>query len=307
MKEGEILFSDSTYRRRLMTLESLDDLVGTVIAALKEASPAREANSWVFFTADNGFHSGQFTMPDDKRLPYEFDIRVPLIVRPPKTARRNGIGENGLHSFGTGERMAAPYPAGGCPAKLGAMCCTGIVLNIDLAPTLLDIAGLMQPQETMDGASYKWMLEPGTAVPSSKPLRRDFLVEYHGEFEHNDQYSPIKSPVWKTPPYLYFPEGVTASKQQDTTNNTYSCLRTLDFANPTTVYNATLFCRFYADDPAWVKDTAYLTEHYFLDKDAFQLKNAAGELSREAEAGLKARLDEFRACNGQPACGGNGP
>jgi N-acetylglucosamine-6-sulfatase len=72
MKKGEIMFSDSTFRRRLMTLKSLDSLVGTVLSALEEGGEARVAEGWVFFTADNGFHSGQFTMPDDKRLPYEF-------------------------------------------------------------------------------------------------------------------------------------------------------------------------------------------------------------------------------------------
>jgi hypothetical protein len=33
--------SDSTFRRRLMTLESLDDLVGTVLKALKDGGAAR--------------------------------------------------------------------------------------------------------------------------------------------------------------------------------------------------------------------------------------------------------------------------
>ena len=62
MQQGEILFSDSTFRRRLMTLRSLDDLVGTVLAALQEA-PAREAKSWVFFTADNGRCREQRSLP----------------------------------------------------------------------------------------------------------------------------------------------------------------------------------------------------------------------------------------------------
>ena len=113
MKQGEIMFSDSTFRRRLMTLESLDSLVGTVLSALEEGGEARVAESWVFFTADNGFHSGQFTMPDDKRLPYEFDIRVPLIVRPPKRADIHGLAP--FHTVGGSAAAASahPYPAGG--------------------------------------------------------------------------------------------------------------------------------------------------------------------------------------------------
>ena len=77
----------------------------------------------------------------------------------------------------------------------------------------------------------------------------------HGEFEHDDHYSAITPPVWHTPPFLYFPKGVTASKQQDTTNNTYSCLRTLE-DNPPAPANTSVLCRFYQDDDKWKLDDA---------------------------------------------------
>eukprot|EP00935_MAST-01C_sp_MAST-1C-sp1_P000664 g664.t1 len=86
MGDGEINFSDLTFRRRLMTLRSLDDLLAKLIHTLEGAG--RFDSCWFLFTADNGFHSGQFTMPDDKRLPYEFDLRVPLIGLPPRPHRR---------------------------------------------------------------------------------------------------------------------------------------------------------------------------------------------------------------------------
>ena len=81
MGPGEIAFSDLTYRRRLITLLSLDRLVERLVVTLTEAG--KMDHTWLFFSSDNGFHMGQFTMPDDKRLPYEEDIRVPLVVRPP--------------------------------------------------------------------------------------------------------------------------------------------------------------------------------------------------------------------------------
>ena len=50
MGEGEIAFSDLTFRRRLMTLRSLDDLVAKLVDTLTDAG--RHDRSWFFFTAD---------------------------------------------------------------------------------------------------------------------------------------------------------------------------------------------------------------------------------------------------------------
>lgn len=73
--------------------------------------------------------SGQFGLPIDKRQLYEFDIRVPLIVRGP------GVPKNVTR--------------------------TEPVLNIDLAPTMLDIANgsLGNYPESMDGKSFAALLK----------------------------------------------------------------------------------------------------------------------------------------------------
>lgn len=77
---------------------------------------------------------------------YEFDIRVPLVVRGPGVAAGKVSGDT--------------------------------VLNIDLAPTFLDLAGI-KPPPSMDGQSFKQAL-----LTPSKPnsVRSDFLVEHTGEY-----------------------------------------------------------------------------------------------------------------------------
>lgn len=77
------------------------------------------------FTSDHGYHMGQFGMPLDKRLPYDTDIRVPLIiVMPPINSHE-------------GNRLVVDELA---------------VVSVDLAPTVLDMARVETPNE-MDGAS----------------------------------------------------------------------------------------------------------------------------------------------------------
>lgn len=77
-------------------------------------------STYIMVTSDHGYHLGQFALAVDKRLPYESDIRVPLLIRGP--------------GVGAGTRVSAP------------------VVSIDLAPTVLDMAHIDTPMD-MDGVS----------------------------------------------------------------------------------------------------------------------------------------------------------
>ena len=59
---------------RWRTLLSVDVLVEKVVHALEQYELL--ADTYLLLTSDHGYHLGQFAMPLDKRLPYEFDIRV---------------------------------------------------------------------------------------------------------------------------------------------------------------------------------------------------------------------------------------
>ena len=52
----------------------MDDLIEKVVHALESYDLLD--NTYIMLTSDHGYHLGQFGMPLDKRLPYEFDIKV---------------------------------------------------------------------------------------------------------------------------------------------------------------------------------------------------------------------------------------
>jgi N-acetylglucosamine-6-sulfatase len=126
MSEELVNGSDAHYGDRLRTLMSVDDILAGVVAAL-EAVPGALENTYILFTSDHGYSLGQFRLAAEKYHVYENDIRVPLLVRGP-----------------------------GIPANATAH---GLVNNVDLAATILDLSGVV-PAGTFhtDGTSFKPLL-----------------------------------------------------------------------------------------------------------------------------------------------------
>ncbi|XP_018429121.1 PREDICTED: N-acetylglucosamine-6-sulfatase [Nanorana parkeri] len=142
MSNTSIQYLDNAYRKRWQTLLSVDDLVEKLVKELQNRGELD--NTYIFFTSDNGYHTGQFSLPIDKRQLYEFDIKVPLLVRGP------GIKPNQISQ--------------------------ALVGNIDLGPTFLDIAGYDLNKTQMDGMSFFPILRNDNVT-----FRSDILVEYQGE------------------------------------------------------------------------------------------------------------------------------
>lgn len=132
------------------TLTSADRSLGRLLDEVD--SLGLDNNTIVIFTSDNGYYLGEHGL-GDKRSAYEESLRLPLLVRSP------------FHD----EKKSAVEP---------------IVLNIDLAPTIVDLAGLPVPS-SFQGKSLKPLLE------GSKPdtWRKDFLYEYF--YERNFRNPPV--------------------------------------------------------------------------------------------------------------------
>ncbi len=122
-------------------LSAIDENIGRLLDMLEKLDIAD--NTVVVFTSDNGYYLGEHGL-GDKRTAYEESIRIPMIVRWP-----------------------GHVPAGATRDEM--------VLNIDIAPTFLDIAGVAVPKE-MQGRSW-------TPLFSGKPdgWRDSFFYEYFRE------------------------------------------------------------------------------------------------------------------------------
>lgn len=131
------------------TLMSVDDSVGRVQQYLKDHNLAE--NTIIMLMGDNGFQFGEHGLTD-KRTAYEASIRVPLIASGP--------------GFDKGRVVE------------------DVVANIDIAPTLLEAAGVKTPK-WYDGSSF-YSLAHG--VKPEKERSKSFVYEYF--WEYNFPYTP---------------------------------------------------------------------------------------------------------------------
>ena len=131
----------------LATVQSVDDSVGRMLEYLDKAGLAR--NTLVVYTSDQGFFLGDHGL-FDKRFMYEESIRMPFLVR---------------------------WPANIKPGTKS----DAIALNIDFAPTLLEIAGLPIPAE-MQGRSLLSVFRGRTPADWRTSM---YYRYYHDPGDHN--------------------------------------------------------------------------------------------------------------------------
>jgi arylsulfatase A-like enzyme len=119
-------------------VSGVDAACGRLLDALKASGDLDR--TFVIFTTDNGYFHGERGLAD-KWYPYEESIRVPLIVRDPR-ARKPGVNDD-------------------------------LVLNVDLAPTILAAAGVPAP-DRMQGRDFS----PLYLAPAPPAWRDEFYYEH---------------------------------------------------------------------------------------------------------------------------------
>jgi arylsulfatase A-like enzyme len=200
-------------------VSGLDRAVGRVMRALETKGVVD--NTLVIFASDNGYFLGDYGL-EGKWFGYEASIRVPLLICPPGRARSRDV--------------------------------NATALNIDLAPTILAVAGVRVPR-AMQGRD----LSPLWRSASRVPWRTDFLYEHYSpglyKFENR----------WEA--FLPSSEGVR--------NDRYTYLR---YPRQQGI-NETLFDRL--EDPDQLKNIAPAASEEML----MSLRNRTDELIAQAGAG----------------------
>ncbi|MBI3485947.1 sulfatase [Candidatus Daviesbacteria bacterium] len=146
----------NNYRKRLGALQSVDRGVQSIYNALQ--STGKLDNTVIIFTSDNGFEQGEHRIPKAKGYPYEESLKVPLLIKGPNV-----------------------------PVET----INNITANIDLAPTIVELAGATAGT-TMDGLSLVPLYQnPATATWRNKLLIEGISQNYFSIRRDNSQYSHI--------------------------------------------------------------------------------------------------------------------
>ncbi|HKR21634.1 MAG TPA: sulfatase [Pyrinomonadaceae bacterium] len=160
--------SDRVVLDRLRSLMAVEEGVGKILSALAETKQLE--NTVIVLTSDNGYFYGEHGLSVERRLAYEESIRMPLLVRYPRVIKAGTIRDE-------------------------------LALNIDLAPTLLALAGVSMPA----------MVQGHSLVPLLKreqnAWRKSFLIEYYSDkvFPRilKMGYKAVRTERWK---YIHYSE-----------------------------------------------------------------------------------------------------
>jgi arylsulfatase A-like enzyme len=138
----------------LRCISSVDDNVGRVLQYLDEKGLAE--NTIIIYTSDQGFYMGEHGLYD-KRFMYDESFRTPMVIR---------------------------YPANVKPHQQ----VKEFTLNLDIAPTLLDYAGISIPAD-MQGESMRPLLQKGKTPNWRKEIYYHYYELSFGLTRHYGIYT----------------------------------------------------------------------------------------------------------------------
>jgi arylsulfatase A-like enzyme len=166
-KQAAGLSDNAVHLDYLRHVRGVDDNVVRLLDTLDALGIAED--TVVVYSSDNGYFLGEHCS-GDKRAMYEESLRVPMLIRYPRMFRKGLVLDE-------------------------------LALNIDLAPTFLDLAGVAAPPE-MQGASWKEL------ASGKKPAtwRSSIFAQYYKELGDVPTCYAIRTATHKLVKYPNLPE-----------------------------------------------------------------------------------------------------
>jgi arylsulfatase A-like enzyme len=161
------LADNAVHLECLRHIAGVDENIARLLKALDDLGLAED--TVVVYSSDNGYFLGEHCS-GDKRALYDQSLRIPFLVRYPRQFSKDAIVDE-------------------------------LVLNIDLAPTFLDLAGVPVPPD-MHGASWKEL----ASGRKSAQWCASFLAEYYKELGEVPTCYALRTTTHKLVKYPNRPE-----------------------------------------------------------------------------------------------------
>ncbi len=198
LSEKRLRKIDNVWSQRARSAETFADTVDTVLNTLR--ATGRDKNTLVVITSDNGYHMGEYRLPKGKRLPYDADTVVPLIMIGPGITPGSEVND--------------------------------MTSSIDFAPTITDLLGAQAPS-WVDGRSLTDFITTGKAPDN---WRTGALSESLGISTPRDpdwqRFNPPRYDALRTKEWLYV-QYVDGSKTlYNRVSDPYSLNNVIDSTDP---------------------------------------------------------------------------
>jgi arylsulfatase A-like enzyme len=236
------------YQKALESLRAVDDGVKQIVDTLGALHRLR--NTYIIFTSDNGFFYGEHRLTGGKFLAYEPSTHLPLLIRGPGIKPGTQTGE--------------------------------LAANIDIAPTVLELAQAI-PDKSIDGRSLlPFMLDP--SLRTRRPLLFESFVETNDVEENGG--GPAAAPASVAAGRAGGGASVNARRAKATASIV---------APPKNYYGIRLGPYKYIEWPDGEK------ELYDINKDPYELNNVIRDHNLfPIRAFLHRELERLETCVGKP-------
>lgn len=158
-------YTGTSYQRYLKkflrSVRGVDDNIARLLTHLEQSGELE--NTVIIYTADQGFMLGEHDYID-KRWMYEESLRMPFIIRYPKTIRPGSTSR-------------------------------AMINNVDFAPTLLEFAGAVRTPD-LQGRSFRGILETGQ-TPADWPAATYYRYWMHLAHHDNPAHYGMRTPDFK--------------------------------------------------------------------------------------------------------------